>query len=101
MACPFFRDFSFLEISTYLSNIPHPFLRVGEYFFAPPKKFYKIPYKHLTYARVSYIIISLLGLFLLNFSFILNKPFKGLAKQSKKFTITKLLDKKTPIGRRL
>ena len=38
MACTFFRDFSFLEFSTYLSNIPHHILRVGEYFFCPAQK---------------------------------------------------------------
>ena len=65
------------------------------------KKFFsKCPCKHLTYTRVSYIIVSLFGLFLLNFVFIFNKPNERFAKPSKKFTITKLLGKIRRFGDR-
>ena len=90
-AYPFFRVFVFLFFLCIFAIFPTSCIGLGNIFFAAKQKLYKIPFKRLTCARVSYIILSLLGLFLLNFTFIFNKLNKGLAKQSKKFTMTKLL----------
>ena len=88
-ACPFFRDF-FLFFYRHPTKLPSTRSSEWSLFFYTAKKITKTAYKYLTYARVSYIIISLLSLFLLNFSFIINKLYPRLTKPSKKFTNTKL-----------